>query len=198
MAQQDVAGEADRLRHLEEIIRTDPDLMQVLTAASRIGLPHWRLGGGCVYQRVWNALTGRPRRTGIKDYDLVYFDAADLSWESEDKVTRTVMAALPDFHSVVEVRNHARVPLWFEQRFGFPCPSVAHPDDVFRQYPLTVQSLGVRLEPDGALNILAPFGLADLFALRIRPNRSLPNKASYEQKTRRLAETWTELVVEPW
>jgi hypothetical protein len=198
MAQQAVADEADRLRHLEEIIRTDPDLMEVLTAAGRIGLPHWRLGGGCVYQRVWNALTGRPGRTGIKDYDLVYFDAADLSWESEDAVARSVTAALPDFHGVVEVRNHARVPLWFEQRFGFPCPAVTHPDDVFRQYPLTVQSLGIRLEADGSLNILAPFGLEDLFSLRIRPNWSLPNKASYEEKTKRLIRTWPELVVEPW
>ncbi|MEE1655578.1 nucleotidyltransferase family protein [Microvirga sp. CF3062] len=198
MAQQAAADEADRLQHLEDIIRTDTDLMQVLTTASRSNLPQWRLGGGCVYQRVWNALTGRPGRTGVKDYDLVYFNAADLSWESEDKVARSITAALPDFHGVVEVRNHARVPLWFEQRFGFHCPAVAHPDDVFRQYPLTVQALGVRLEPDGFLNILAPFGLADLFALRIRPNRSLPNKTSYEEKTRRLIETWPELTVEPW
>ena len=172
--------------------------MQLLTTACRMGLPHWRLGGGCVYQSVWNILTARPRRTGIKDYDLVYFDAFDLSWEAEDAASRQIAAALRDFQGEVEVRNLARVPLWFEQRFGFPCPAVSHPDDVFRQYPLTVQSLGVRLEPDGTLNILAPFGLEDLFSLRIRPNRSLPNKASYEDKTKRLVETWPELVVEPW
>jgi uncharacterized protein len=193
-----MTDESDRLRHLQEIIRTDPDLMRVLTTAGRITLPHWRLGGGCIYQGVWNALTGRPRRTGIKDYDLVYFDAADLSWESEDKVTRAVTAALPDFQGVVEVRNHARVPLWFEQRFGFPCPAVSHPDEVFQQYPLTVQAVGVRLEPDGSLDILSPFGLADLFALRIRPNRALPNRVTYEEKTKRLIETWPELDVEPW
>ena len=190
--------EADRVRRLIEIIRTDPDLMQLLTVARQMGLPHWRLGGGCIYQRVWNALTRRPRRTGIKDYDLVYFDASDLSWEAEDAIGRQIAAALPDFQRAIEVRNHARVPLWFEQRFGFPCPPVSHPDEVFRQYPLTVQALGVRLERDGSLDILSPFGLSDLFSFRIRPNRALPNKASYEEKAKRLIETWPELDVEPW
>jgi hypothetical protein len=182
MAQHAILHESDRRSRLEEIIRTDPDLMELLTATCRTGLPHWRLGGGCIYQRVWNVLTGRPRRNGIKDYDLVYFDASDLSWEAEDSAGRKILAALPDFQGIVEVRNHARVPLWFEQRFGFPCPAVSHPDEVFRQYPLTAQCLGVRLEADGSLNILAPFGLADLFSLQIRPNRSLPNKASYEKR----------------
>jgi hypothetical protein len=30
--------------------------------------------------------------------------------------------------------------------------------------------VGVRLEPDDRLYIVAPFGLTDLFALRLRPN----------------------------
>jgi hypothetical protein len=198
MAPQAILQEEDRRSRLEEIIRTDPDLVKLLTAACRMDLPNWRLGGGCIYQTVWNVLTGRPRQAGIKDYDLVYFDDSNLSWEAEDSAGRQIVASLPDFQGEIEVRNHARVPLWFEQRFGFPCPPVLHPDEVFRQYPLIVQGLGVRLEFDGSLNILAPFGLADLFTLRIRPNRALPNRTSYEEKTKRLVETWPELVVEPW
>ena len=33
---------------------------------------------GCLYQTVWNVLTGRDRGTGIEDYDLIYFDDGDL------------------------------------------------------------------------------------------------------------------------
>lgn len=37
---------------------------------------------------MWNVITGQPPEAGILDYDLVYFDASDLSWEAEDAVIR--------------------------------------------------------------------------------------------------------------
>ena len=103
---------------LDAIIRDDPELMHLLRRLRSIGLPQWRIVAGCLYQTVWNVLTGRPRRTGIKDYDVIYFDAADLSWEAEDAVIRRVAAATRDCLGPVEVRNQARVHLWFEARFG--------------------------------------------------------------------------------
>ena len=113
---------ADATAHLqhrfESIIRVDPDLMTLLTRLRSVGLPQWRLVAGCLYQTVWNRLTGRPRGTGIKDYDLSYFDADDLSWEAEDAVIRRVGTATQDCVGPVEVRNQARVHLWFEARFG--------------------------------------------------------------------------------
>jgi hypothetical protein len=68
----------------EAIVRADPDLMRLLGVIRGIRLPQWRLVAGCLYQTVWNVLTGRARGTGIKDYDLIYFD--DLSWAAEDAV----------------------------------------------------------------------------------------------------------------
>src|SRR5471032_355884 len=80
---------------LEAIIRADPDLMDLLRLLRDAGLPQWRLVSGCLYQTVWNALTSRPRGTGIQDFDVIYFDAADLSWEAEDAVIKRVTAAAP-------------------------------------------------------------------------------------------------------
>src|SRR6266436_9681658 len=66
-----------------------------------------------------NRLTGRPLNYGIKDYDLGYFDGSDLSYEAEDAVIRRVKAAFDEpLQSMVEVRNQARVHLWFEAKFG--------------------------------------------------------------------------------
>jgi uncharacterized protein len=60
-------------------------------------------------------MTGRPLDYGIKDYDLGYFDDSDLSYEAEDAVIRRVKAAFDEpLRSTVEVRNQARVHLWFE------------------------------------------------------------------------------------
>ena len=89
------------------------DLMHLLERLRSLGLPQWRLVAGCLYQTVWNVLTDRPRGTGIKDYDLIYHDGADLSWEAEDAVIRHVAAATRDCVGPVEARNQARVHLWF-------------------------------------------------------------------------------------
>jgi hypothetical protein len=74
---------------------------------------------GAVYQRVLNALTGRPPDYGVRDYDLGYFDASDISYDAEDAVIRRVAAAfLEPLRSTVEVRNQARVHVWFEGDTG--------------------------------------------------------------------------------
>jgi hypothetical protein len=46
-----------------------------------------------VFQTVWNGMTERPPDYGIRDYDLVYHDASDLSWEAEDRVIRRAARA---------------------------------------------------------------------------------------------------------
>ena len=93
--------------------------MRLLRSVRRIRLPQWRLVAGCLYQTVWNVLTGRARGTGIRDYDLIYFDE-DLSWAAEAAAIRRVAAAARGCVGPVEARNQARVHLWFESRFGSP------------------------------------------------------------------------------
>src|SRR5215472_2186571 len=83
----------EQLRCFEKIIRSDSDLMPLLASIREAGLPQWRLVAGCIYQTVWNVLTARARRTGIKDYDLIYYDDTDLSWAAEDRVIRHIAAA---------------------------------------------------------------------------------------------------------
>jgi hypothetical protein len=183
---------------LGTIMRADPDLMQLLWHLRSIRLPQWRLVAGCLYQTVWNVLTGRPHGTGIKDYDLIYFDKDDLSWEAEDAVIQRVAAATRDCLGPVEVRNQARVHLWFETRFGCAYPQLACADEALRYYASVVHAVGVRLEDDGRLDIAAPFGLDDLFAMVIRPNRMLDNVASHASKAQRAKAIWPEVVVLPW
>src|SRR3954454_4181516 len=149
--------------------------MHLLDRLRALALPQWRLVAGCLYQTVWNALTGRARGTGIKDYDLIYHDAADVSWEAEDAVIRRVTAATQGCVGPVEVRNQARVHLWFADRFGCAYPQLTCADESFRYYCSVVHSIGVRLTDDGRLDVVAPFGLDDMFAMRIRPNRVLAN-----------------------
>jgi uncharacterized protein len=188
----------DNRQRFEAIIRTDSDLMELLTRLREMRLPQWRLVAGCLYQTVWNVLTDRPRGTGIQDYDLIYFDDHDLSWDAEDAVIRQIADATSDCVGPVEVRNQARVHLWFESRFGVPYSPLRCADDALHRYASLVHAIGVRLEDDDRLDIVAPFGLDDLFAMVIRPNRTLDNAASHTLKAARAQAIWPEVTVIPW
>ena len=137
-------------------------------------------------------MTNRPRGTGIQDLDVIYFDAGDLSWEAEDAVIKraTSFVAGP-----LQIRNQARVHLWYEQHFGVPYVALRSADEALLRYPLTVQAIGVRLEDDGRLDILAPFGFDDLFAMVMRSNPACPHRATFEAKVERARAVWPKITV---
>jgi hypothetical protein len=186
----------DLERRLEEIVRTGPTLMQVLTTVRDLDLPDWLIFSGAVYQRVLNHLTGRDLDYGIKDYDLGYYDPSDTSYEAEDVVIRRVAAAFqPPLRELVEVRNQARVHLWFEGKFGEPYAPLSRTAEALDRFTSATFSVGVRLEPDDRLTVLAPFGLEDLFALRLRPNpRRVTN--GFARTAASATARWPELTVE--
>jgi hypothetical protein len=183
-------------QRLEQIVRASPRLMRVLERLRELDFPDWRIGSGAVFETVWNALTGRDPDYGIKDYDVLYFDP-DISWEAEDAFIRRAAAAFePPLREMVEVRNQARVHLWFEAKFGEPYSPVACTDEAVARFQTPVNAMAVRLEPDGRLDVLAPFGLEDCFAMRLRPNPVRPpNALRLRLACEKLTQRWPEVTV---
>jgi uncharacterized protein len=187
-----------QLAQLRAAWRRNRTLTEVLARAARMDLPGWYLVAGCLYQTVWNVVTGQPPEAGILDYDLAYFDDSDLSWDAEDAVIQAghqVFAGLP---APVQIRNQARVHLWYEQRFGLPCPPHASTEAVIDTFEATAACLGVRLQPGGRWRVYAPYGLADVFNLVVRPNPVLAPRHVYQAKATRWRQQWPALTVLPW
>ncbi|GAB4588959.1 nucleotidyltransferase family protein [Nocardia sp. IFM 10818] len=181
----------------EALARTEV-LMEVLARSAALALPGWYLTAGCVVQTIWNTVTRRAPGSGIKDYDLFYFDGTDLSWEAEDAVIRSARSVFADLPAEVEVRNEARVHLWYESKFGLPCPAYTCTEDAIDSFAATTCSLGVRVEPGGRWRVYAPHGFSDVFNLVVRPNPVLAPQAVYEAKASRWLAHWPELTVLPW
>lgn len=180
------------------IIRQEPVLMAVLEGLRALALPDPLLGSGAIYNSVWNELTGRPPLTGIKDADVVYFDDSDLSYEAEDLVIRRAAERFADLPIPVEVRNQARVHLWFPQKFGTPYPQLKSSAEMMDYFASKTHAVAARLEDDDAISIFAPFGLDDMFSFRITPNLALDNRRTHEVKAERNKGIWPELTVVPW
>jgi uncharacterized protein len=182
---------------LDAIVRASPRLMQVLEIARELDLPDWRIVSGAIYQTVWNALTGRDPDYGVKDYDLFYFDDSDLSYEAEDVVIKRAAAAYPpELSPLVEVRNQARVHLWFEAHFGEPYAPLSCSDEALPRFVAPAYAVGVRLEHDGRLDIAAPFGLDDLFAMTLRPNPHRPLAKGWATVSRGVLTRWPEVTIQ--
>lgn len=188
----------EQLGALREVLSRNDVLVEVLARAATLDLPRWYLTAGCLFQTVWNVVTDRPPTHGIKDYDVFYFDDGDLSWEAEDRAINAGREAFAGLPAEVEIRNEARVHLWYEEKFGVPCPPYASTEAAIDSFAATTCCLGVRLERDGRWRVYAPHGLSDVFNLVVRPNPVLAPRAVYEAKAARWREQWPELSVLDW
>src|SRR5690242_5884677 len=185
-----VDRDADRLVHLplahqvealEAIVRCNPVVADVLDRLPALPLGSWYIGAGGVAGTVWNHLHGFAPTHGIKDYDVVYYDADDLSERAEQAVEAQVTEMLGANGAAVDVTNEARVHTWYEHRFGRPLAPYRSVEHAIATWPTTANSIGVRCDR-GEFVVCAPFGLADLFAMVVRANPTLVDEPVYRAK----------------
>ncbi len=146
-------------------VRTNPLISAILDRLPSLAAPDAWLTAGCLSQTVWNLRSGRPPQENIRDYDLFYFDP-DTSWEAEDAVIRRAEALFADLDVSVEVRNQARVHLWFGRKFGYeiaPLTSARAGIDRF-----LFRGICIGIEAEG--RVYAPYGFEDVTAGVLRPN----------------------------
>ena len=183
--------------HFLALVQRNPMVTEVLRRADLLALPGWYLTAGCLFQTVWNVLDGQEPTRGIRDYDLFYFDDSDLSWEAEDRVIARAEIAFDGCGGEVEVRNEARVHLWYEDHFGVPCEPYRSTEAAIDSFAATACCVGIRLT-DGRAHVYVPHGFADLLHFVLRPNPVLAPREVYEAKAERWVALWPRLTVIDW
>ncbi|MEW1931156.1 nucleotidyltransferase family protein [Rhodococcus sp. NPDC079359] len=180
------------------VVRSNPAVAEILGRAPQLGLPGWYLTAGGLFQTVWNHLDGRDLRAGIRDYDFFYFDDSDLSYDAENEVIERAASVFDDLGVNVEVRNEARVHLWYEQHFGTPIAPYRSTEDAIDHFVSTTCCFGITTDQGGTDVVYAPHGFDDLFGGIVRPNPRLPMRHVYEAKAARWTTEWPNLTVLPW
>ena len=166
----------------------------ILSALDAMRLPDAWLVSGCLVQTVWNALTDRPIGYGISDYDVFYFDA-DTSWDAEDRVIRQFDPVAQQLAVPVQVRNQARVHLWYQQKFGRPYPPLECSTEGIDRFLTRNTKVGIRRD-GGRDEVYAPDGFDDIARLLITPNRSANfSRERYLEKAARWKSLWPELTL---
>jgi len=185
-----------REREFLALVEADPDIATMLTAMSTFGAPDLWLVSGVLFQTVWNALDGRPHGHGIKDYDLFYFDE-DTSEEAEDRWIKRAAKHFAFAPFEVQLRNQARVHLWYRAKFDMPeYPQLHSSCDGVRQFLLQACMVAIRPTPTGA-ELFAPLGVDDIFDRILRPNPLWQGRPrpEYLAKVERYVRDWPSLKV---
>ena len=104
---------------LLDILFKSEIISEAFKRAEQLNLPNWYIGAGCIAQTIWNHFHGFDPESFINDIDLVYFDSVDLSFEAEDGFIRKAAEYFKGFSIPIDIKNQARVHLWFEDKFGY-------------------------------------------------------------------------------
>ncbi len=168
-----------RAEELTELVLGSDWLRHMLRVVDALGLPDCWIGAGAVRDLVWDTRFGDgfdPAR--VEDIDVVFFDPGDLSAEHEHAIEHGLHEQEPSVEW--DVKNQARVHLWYEARFGAAAHPLTSTTDGVSTWPEIATAIAVRLDPDAdrgadddlTLEIAAPYGLHDLLDGVWRRNRN--------------------------
>ena len=187
----------DKIDLLFEILSQNQPIWEVISKIENLNLPDCYVGAGCIAQTVWNHYHGFKSSANINDIDVVYFDRSDLSFEKENEVINSVSNYFSHFPIKLDIKNQARVHLWYKDHFGYDITPYKSLEEAVSTWPTTATSIAVNLEKNQP-KVIAPFGLTDLFDLIVRPNKKQITAEIYNNKLNRWRTHWPKLKIIPW
>jgi hypothetical protein len=187
-----------QLKVLETIVLKNSALKTILERTPSLSLPDWYLGAGCIAQTVWNYFSGHELLDNINDADLVYFDNKNLSLEAEKHRTVLARELFSDIPILVDLKNQARVHLWYERHFGYPIQPYQSVEEAINSWPTTSTAVAVKYDDNGVFTVYAPYGLNDLFSMIVQPNKLQITEEIYIDKVNRWKAYWPNLRIIPW
>ena len=163
-----------------------------------LGAPDTWLVAGCLYQTVWNVLSDRPETENIKDYDIFYYDAADTSYEAEDVIIKRAEALFSDLDIEIEVRNQARVHLWYEKRFGHPRAPLLSAMQGISSFLVAGTCVAIGADGEARFRTAQPYGFDDMFDGILRANKPYAQRDLFNAKAASYAARWPWLRIIDW
>lgn len=178
-------------KQLIEIVKQDTYIMSILNAVEKISLSDAWVCAGLIRNKVWDVLHNIT--TPINDIDVIYFDTSDTTLEMEKQLEKELRFLLPN--QPWSVKNQARM----HRKSGFN-PFTSSYDGV-AHFPETPTAIAARLR-NKELEIMAPYGLQDLFEMKVRPTSFYQKDKEYYSiyveriKKKKWVEIWRSLSIE--
>ena len=151
----------DQVAILRTLMTADSLRRRALEAVALLDLSDCWIGAGFVRDAVWDHLHGYGVSEPKGDVDVIWYDVASLQADIDYRIEQKLHNLMPGLQW--SAKNQARMHL---RNGDAPYTSVS---DAMRHWPETATAVAVRLGLSGSVEVNAPLGLDDLFALRLRP-----------------------------
>ncbi|WP_233234611.1 nucleotidyltransferase family protein [Bordetella sp. LUAb4] len=168
--------------------------MDALRAVRSLELASWCIGAGAIRSLVWDSLHGFFEPSPVADIDVAYFDA-DASPELDIRLQHRLSCLLVGLNW--EVTNQAKVHEWLVDASGQAFPPLISLADGLATWPEFATCVGVYLDANDSVRVIAPYGLDDLFELRVRHNPRRVSVATFWDRVRskRYSQRWPRLTI---
>ena len=143
------------------IIAAEPWRLDVLRTLASLNLPDCWIAAGFLRNPIWDRLHGFARATPLNDLDVVYYDTDDHSKEKDEALEAELRQRAPGLPW--SVKNQARMHDYNGD------PPYDSTEQALRHWLEGVSAVGIRMTEAGALELLAPFGFAEIFEMTVRP-----------------------------
>ena len=177
---ENLSGNQSLINRLKNIIRSTDWLYEALYEVKAIHLSGGCIGAGAIRNAVWDSLHGYDNPSFLSDIDVAYFDPSDITDERDKEIQALLSERLPNLNW--EVTNQAGVHIWFEKYFGHSVEPLTSIEDAIASWPETATSIAAFLDENDNINIIAPFGLQDLFDMVIRRNTRRVSIETYRER----------------
>jgi hypothetical protein len=184
--------------NLEKLVSTSKYLNDSLTFLKHYNREKIYIAAGAVAQTVWNNIYGNDSEYGIGDLDLIYFNNDDLSESSEKQIYNDISNELKHLQIKIDIKNQARVHLWYTSKFGYDISPVMSIEDGIDRFPTTATSIGINYNDFDKLYIYSPYGLDDLFSGVVRANKKQITEKIYYAKVNDWLKKWPKLQIIEW
>jgi|SRR5471030_267904 len=180
--------EQQRQQQIIHWIEQDAMRMLALRTVKQLALPDWCLAAGFVRNLVWDRLHDFSQSSPLNDIDVIYFDAQDISVQSEKEAEQrlSTLAELP-----WSVKNQAKMHLLHDHApYSSSSESMSY-------WVETETVIGATLNHLGQVELVAPLGSAALFEFSItaNPRHGDPNVMLERARSKGWLTQWPKLSV---
>ena len=179
-------------KQLENMIRKQSFLMDVLMALQKIA-PLAYLSAGVIRNWVWSKIHEQDYLFEHTEIDVIFYDLKDEMDQDALEINKRLAALFPNNHW--DVTNQAWVHRWYRTSSGAAISPLKSIEQAMSYWPETATAVAVRLNDRNQLEIIAPFGLNDLFELKLRWNQTLVTKEVFikRMQSKAFLQRWPKL-----
>ena len=156
---------------LEKLVSTNIEIQEIFKILRKFHLGHAYLCAGSIRTLVWNSLNQKPTNLVLGNLDIFYnsqFETAEEHQVLNTQLNQTYSKYLWSLHNLSQVNPHTG----HHQGGQTVLDGIA-------TFPETASAIGINLDFQGKVTIIAPYGLNDLFEFRLQPT---PNFATSQAK----------------